>query len=93
MRRRKAKDGDTAAQCQAFRQWSIKRHRAEKTGKFVLLLCNTIKQVEYVESSLSPGNRGISDGISRTNTGPVSGDFLINQAGLPGRSHPGNVDG
>jgi hypothetical protein len=43
MRRRKPKDGDTAAQCQAFSQWSNKRHRAEKTGKFVLLLCNTIK--------------------------------------------------
>jgi hypothetical protein len=42
MRRCRTKDGDIAAQCQVFRHWLIKRHDAEKIGKFVLLLCNTI---------------------------------------------------
>jgi hypothetical protein len=43
MRRRKPKDGDTAAQCQVLRRWSIKHHLAEKVSKFMLLLCNTTR--------------------------------------------------
>lgn len=47
MRRRESKDGHFAPQCQVFGRWLIKRHLAEKIGKFLLLPCNTICSIEY----------------------------------------------